>query len=110
MPPPVPLAVLAAVETLLLGDGTARSFFLVTERDRHRPRFDDVITSTRRRLDSAAGDLIAVVFAYAIVVTLILSVPHEDLPAWHVAAPGSLARFSAAGWRHVLVSLPLLPC
>lgn len=139
----VPLAVLAAAETLLRGNDGARSLLadfavwgrsliaapllivaesdaiprlgrvarhfleagFVTERD--RPPFEAAIASTRRWLDSTAGELIAVVFAYGIAVTLILSVPHKGLPAWHLASGSSLA-FSPAGWWHVLVSIPLL--
>lgn len=76
----------------------------VTEQD--RPRFDEAIASTRRWLDSAAGELIALVFAYGIIVTMMMSVPLEALPAWHIGP--SWLRFSLAGWWHVLVSLPLL--
>ena len=74
----------------------------------HRPRFDHAIASTRRRLDSSVGELIALALAYTVVAALMLSLPATEFAAWHLAGPGPLPRFSLAGWWNGLVSVPLL--
>ena len=74
----------------------------------HRPRFDHAIASTRRRLDSSVGELIALALAYTVVAALMLCLPATEFAAWHLAGPSPLPRFSLAGWWNGLVSVPLL--
>lgn len=74
----------------------------------HRPRFDDAVASTRRRLESSTAELLALVLAYAVAGALLLSLPDAEFPAWHLAEPGASTRFSLAGWWNGLVSVPLL--
>jgi hypothetical protein len=48
------------------------------------------------------------VLAYAVVAVVALKVPEAEFPAWHTTAGAGTAVFSAAGWWHALVSVPLL--
>lgn len=73
----------------------------------HRPRFDEAVASTRRRLDSSLAEIVVLVLAYLLVVAMVVAVPATSFQAWHLAGPGSL-RFSLAGWWNTLVSVPLL--
>ncbi len=140
----VPLAVLAAVQLLIKGDESGKSFFsdiavnarflitlpalmyaeqeciprmgriahhfkesgLIIDADRFR--FEAAIASTRRMLISTVGDLVILVLVYLGVVALVLYFSHEAMMPWHHRGALTGFQLSAAGWRHALVSLPLL--
>jgi hypothetical protein len=88
---------------------TVRHFLdagLVREAD--RARFDAVVASTRRLRDAIGVELVAVFLAYAVIGALIRYVPSAAIPVWHRAGVSGALAFSAAGWWHALVSLPLL--
>jgi hypothetical protein len=71
-----------------------------------RPSFEAVIASTRRLEASRWAVLVAIVVAYCLVLALVASKP--ALPAWHMGPVTWRLPYSAAGWWHVLVSLPML--
>ena len=79
---------------------------LVAEKDRRR--FDDAIESTRRRLAASTAEVAAVILAYAVVVTLLVSLPAAEFQSWHLAGSSPSPWFSLAGWWNALVSIPLL--
>src|SRR5262245_9566132 len=88
---------------------TVRHFLdagLVREAD--RARFDAVIASTRRLRDAIVVELVAVLLAYAVIGALMRDVPSAAIPVWHRSGSSGPLAFSAAGWWHTLVSLPLL--
>lgn len=76
---------------------------LISKADLHR--YEHAVSSTRRLLKSAVGDVLVVGLAYGIVIALLLYVSPEELPAWR---RGSVGKLSVASYWHVLVSLPLL--
>jgi hypothetical protein len=103
-----PLLVLAEIECGRQLSATVRHFVdagLVL--DGERKRFDAAVASTRRLLDSNAAEIVVVALAYVIVVLAIISLPTDQLPAWHRSS-GAVPLYSLAGWWHVMVSLPLL--
>jgi hypothetical protein len=103
-----PLLVLAEVECGGRLSAVVRHFAddgLVGDAD--RKHFDSAVASTRRLLDSAAVEIIVVALAYIIAVTTLLSLPIDQIPAWHKSS-GVVPVYSLAGWWHILVSLPLL--
>jgi hypothetical protein len=65
------------------------------------------VLSTRRLLGSKRSELISFVLAYALAVIAVSSSSYDQLPQWHKSNT-IVAGFSAAGWWHMLVSLPLL--
>jgi hypothetical protein len=71
-------------------------------------RFDAAVASTRRLLDAIVVELAAVLLAYAVIGALIRYVPSAAIAVWHRAGGSGALAFSAAGWWHALVSLPLL--
>jgi hypothetical protein len=71
-------------------------------------RYQRAVASTRRLLDSAAGDALTAALAYATVVILMFSASETQLPEWHRRGSGGFPDLSAAGWWAALVSLPLL--
>jgi hypothetical protein len=72
-----------------------------------RNRLDAAVLSTRRLVNSTAGEIAVVVLAYLIVAATIWSTPIEQVPAWH-RSDTIVPFYSLAGWWHLLVSLPLL--
>lgn len=72
-----------------------------------RADFDAAVASTRRWLDSTAADVTVFALAYLLAAVSALAHAPDQIPVWHRSA-GTLPAFSAAGWWHVLVSLPLL--
>src|SRR5258705_7711757 len=76
--------------------------------DSDSARYERAVASTRRLLDSAAGDALTAALAYAVVVILMFNVSTAQLPEWHLRGSGGFPDFSAAGWWHAFVSLPLL--
>jgi hypothetical protein len=104
----VPLFILAEADCLPRLGRVARHFVdagLIREQD--RGRFDAAIVSTQRLLDSKLSELIVVVLAYGLVLTLMLNIPQSQFPAWHRSETGPQS-LSLAKWWHVLVSMPLL--
>jgi len=79
---------------------------LVTEGD--HGRFEAALSSTRQLRDTAATEIGVIVAAYGIVAAALYSVDPAHLPSWHVAGHAGTASYSAAGWWHILVSVPLL--
>jgi hypothetical protein len=79
---------------------------LVVESDKER--FEAAIASTRRLRDTTAAEILVIAIAYVIVAAVVCSVSPGHLPAWHIGDHGGAINFSAAGWWHVLVSLPML--
>jgi hypothetical protein len=54
------------------------------------------------------AELAAVLLAYVVIGALMRYVPSAAIPVWHKSGGIGPLAFSAAGWWHVLVSLPLL--
>jgi hypothetical protein len=103
-----PLLILAEADCAPRLGRVARQFVdagLIREQD--RGRFDAVIASTQRLLDSKLAELIVVLLAYGLVLLLLLNIPESQLPAWHRSESGPQS-LSLAKWWHVLVSMPLL--
>ena len=104
-----PALILAEADCIPRLGEIARHFVdagLVSDSD--SARYERAVASTRRLLDSAAGDALAAALAYAIVVILMFYVSTAQLPEWHLRGSGGFPDLSAAGWWHALVSLPLL--
>jgi hypothetical protein len=78
---------------------------LVVESD--KARFQAAVSSTRRLLTSTLGDLVMLVIVYLIVAALALYLSRGSIIPWHRRASSDFG-FSAAGWWHTLVSLPVL--
>jgi hypothetical protein len=77
---------------------------LVVETERQR--YDSVVASTQRLMNSRIVAIVLTVLAYALVFAVLRTAPSHAVPSWH----GRLAPFAAspAGWWGLLVSLPLL--
>ena len=75
--------------------------------EHERGRLEAAVLSTRKLVNSTAGEIAVVVLAYVIMVATIWSTPIEQVPAWHKSAT-IVPLYSLAGWWHMLVSLPLL--
>jgi hypothetical protein len=104
----VPLLILAEADCTPRLGRIARQFVdagLIREQD--RGQFDAAIASTQRLLDSKLAELIVVVLAYGVVLTMMLNIPQSQLPAWHRSGSGPQS-LSFAKWWHMLVSMPLL--
>jgi hypothetical protein len=104
-----PLCIVAEPVCISRLGRTVRHFLdagLVLEAD--RARFDAAVASTRRLRDALSVELAVVLLAYAVVGALIWFVPSDVIPDWHKSGGHGFPAFSAAGWWHVLVSLPLL--
>lgn len=78
---------------------------LIIEPD--RPRFEAAVSSTRWLLNSTIAEAATVVLVYLGVAALVFYFS-DAMPAWHRRESAGVFRFSAPGWWHVLVSLPLL--
>lgn len=74
--------------------------------DSDKSRFQAAVSSTRRLLDSMAGDVVMFVLAYAVVAILVFYLSIDAVIPWHHRASAAF-RLSPAGWWHALVSLPL---
>lgn len=79
---------------------------LVTEED--HGRFEAALSSTRQLRDAAAVEIGVILTAYGIVAAAFFSVDPLSLPAWHLGGEAGTKSFSAAGWWHLLVSIPVL--
>jgi hypothetical protein len=71
-------------------------------------RFQAVVSSTRRLLNSRVAGVLAALIAYALILSLLLTIPPAQMPAWYRLGTRGLPDLSLAGWWHALVSLPLL--
>ena len=69
-------------------------------------RFDTIVLSTQRWLQSGVAEAAVVALAYVIAGVAILSISAVQFPAWHRLA--GVDGYSAAGWWHMLVGVPLL--
>src|SRR5262245_51913934 len=70
-----------------------------------RAEWERAIASTRALLNSNRAEIAVVIVAYLVVAVSVGSHPASEIPIWHKSAS---SYFSAAGWWHVLISLPLL--
>jgi hypothetical protein len=77
-------------------------------REPQRARFDAAVASTRLLLQSPLAGIGVVALAYAMIAGLIALFPVDQLPAWHRIGDAAVLSYSAAGWWHAFVSLPLL--
>jgi hypothetical protein len=77
---------------------------LVAQAD--RARFEHAVHTCSRLCHAPAARAAVIALAYAAIAALLLLAPLQALPRWHLSPEG--APFSAAGWWHALVSLPLL--
>jgi hypothetical protein len=75
--------------------------------DARRAEFEAAVTSTRRLLDSTTAEIAAFALAYLVAVLSLVVYSPDEIPIWHKST-GIASGYSAAGWWHVLVSLPLL--
>ena len=75
--------------------------------DGRRVEFHPAVASTRRLLTSTAAEIAVFALAYLVSALSVLSYAHDQIPVWHTSA-GIVPGYSAAGWWHVLVSMPLL--
>jgi hypothetical protein len=79
---------------------------LIAEEDQER--YATAIGSTRRLLESRMAETVVIALAYATVLALALTSLPDMLPAWHRSGTQLAVAYSAAGWWHLLISLPLL--
>jgi hypothetical protein len=73
-----------------------------------RERFDAAVASTRRLRDSVWAEIGILIVVAATILALVRLTPAAMVPEWHRAGDAGAPVFSAAGWWHVFVSLPLL--
>jgi hypothetical protein len=103
-----PLLVIAEAQCATYLSGTVRHFLdtgLIP--DEKRGQFNTAIESTRRLLASRTVEFALFVLAYLATVVAVVSHGVDDMPTWHRSL-GLSWHYSAAGWWHLLVSLPLL--
>jgi hypothetical protein len=72
-----------------------------------RERLTAAVESTRGLLGSKIAEVTVFALAYLVVALLALSHGYDQVPTWHRSL-GLTPGYSAAGWWHVLISLPLL--
>jgi hypothetical protein len=72
-----------------------------------RTEFDTAVASTRRGLNSIPAEIAAFALAYLVSALSVLSYGYDQTPVWH-RSDGIVPGYSAAGWWHFLVSMPLL--
>src|SRR5262245_54621354 len=72
------------------------------------PRFNELIKSTRRLLNSLIAEVIAIVLTYSIVLAIFLYLPTFVLPLWYLAGGSTRFSLSWAGWWYAFVSTPLM--
>jgi hypothetical protein len=70
-----------------------------------RMRFENIISSTRRMVETPAAEVAVIVLSYLVAAAAVHS-SMDQVPLWH-RSTGNLV-FSPAGWWHVLVSIPIL--
>jgi len=102
----VPFLVLAEGDCIPRFENVVRHFVdsgLVVDSDMGRYRH--AVTSTQRFLNSIYDEIIVLVLAYAVVVAVLFYLSVDLVPPWQRGNSGHL---SAAGWWHILISVPLL--
>ena len=72
-----------------------------------QPRFDKLISSTRSLIHSTLAEVVALVLAYAVTLTMVKYVHYLQVRMWYLSDTEA-GNPSFAGWWYVLVSLPLL--
>jgi hypothetical protein len=70
-------------------------------------RFRHIVDSTRRLRDSPVAEFFVITSAFALALTLAMTVDMQALPQWHRLGDGPYT-LSAAGVWHLFVSLPIL--
>ncbi len=71
-------------------------------------RFDAVVDSTRRLMNSTVAEVLAGLVAYAAIFAFIRYYPLASLPKWYSSVYHAYEPLSVAGWWYVLISLPIL--
>jgi hypothetical protein len=75
--------------------------------DQKTNEFERAVNSTRELLNSPAAEVVSFVLAYSATALSTSAHTYEQLPQWALST-GVMPGYSAAGWWHILVSLPLL--
>src|SRR6185295_7621668 len=75
--------------------------------DSDRARYDRLLRSTHRLLDSRVSNLIIVFLSYTLTVALASRVSPEGVSTWMAPITDGAAHLSLAGWWRTLVSHPL---
>jgi hypothetical protein len=79
----------------------------VSEPDRNM--YDGLLRSTARLMNSKWVQILCLILTYAVVFTFLNSVFRStDLPKWHVSWRNGRPLHSAAGYWHLLISMPVL--
>src|SRR5262249_51331302 len=71
-------------------------------------RFDAIVQSTRRLMNSTAAEIIAGLLAYGVIIAFIRYYPINVLPKWYSSVYHAYPPFSVAGWWYLLISLPIM--
>jgi hypothetical protein len=103
-----PLLVIAEAQCAPYLTATVRHFIesgLVP--DDRREQFTAAVESTRGLLGSKIAEVAVFALAYLVAMLAALSHGYDQVPTWHRSL-GLTPGFSAAGWWHILISLPLL--
>jgi len=103
-----PLFIFAERDCIPRLGSVARHFVeggFVTELD--SDRFDAAVASTHRLLDSKLAEIVVVILAYSIVITLYEFTAADSLSVWLRSSLNS-QDLSPAGWWQALVSLPVV--
>jgi hypothetical protein len=74
---------------------------------RNDPDFNALVGSTRALLNGTLAEILAIIFAYVIVFSLVGHLPQLGVRPW-TTRDGNSAAMSFAGWWYAFVSLPLL--
>ena len=79
---------------------------LVEEND--LPRFNELVASTRRLLNSLVAEIVAIILTYGFVLAIVFYLPPTILPFWYSRGSTVNLSLSWAGWWYAFVSTPLL--
>lgn len=104
-----PLLILCEVLCLRRLAETANQFVkagIIEKQSEHD--YNSLVASTRRLVNATAVEIVALILAYSIAITLVQRVAILGVRPWWYFAAGDNAGMSFAGWWHSLVSLPLL--
>jgi len=75
--------------------------------ERERDRFEAVVSSTRRLVESPTVEVVVILIACALVAAVVVARPIAEVSPWQRDGTAPMA-LSPAGWWHVLVSVPVL--
>jgi hypothetical protein len=70
-----------------------------------RPRFNALVASNRTLINGTLAEVVAILLAYAIALTLVQHLPALGMRPWYLTEANTM---SLAGWWYSFVSLPLL--